>query len=156
MRSADELIDPPRAVDSPLDRLLERYDPSVFDVGRGQARIRIEGAAPDPRDVLIEDGTVRAVPSNGHPDAELIANRKTWEAIANDIRDGMSAFRQGRLRVRRDLHLGVGFLAATAPTGGPGRLRIRSVSTPIGRISTMEAGAGEPVILIHGLGATKA
>ena len=156
MRSADELIDPPGEVDSPLDRLLERYDPSVFDVGRGQARIRIEGAAPDPRDVLIEDGTVRAVPSNGHPDAELIADRKTWEAIANDIRDGMSAFRQGRLRVRRDLHLGVGFLAATAPTGGPGRLRIRSVSTPIGRISTMEAGAGEPVILIHGLGATKA
>ena len=156
MRSADELIDPPGEVDSPLDRLLERYDPSVFDVGRGQARIRIEGAAPDPRDVLIEDGTVRAVPSNGHPDAELIANRKTWEAIANDIRDGMSAFRQGRLRVRRDLHLGVGFLAATAPTGGPGRLRIRSVSTPIGRISTMEAGEGEPVILVHGLGATKA
>jgi len=156
MRSADELIDPPGEVDSPLDRLLERYDPSVFDVGRGQARIRIEGAGPDPRDVLIGDGTVRAVPSNGHPDAELIADRKTWEAIANDVRDGMSAFRRGRLQVRRDLHLGVGFLAATAPPGGPGRLRIRSVNTPVGRISTMEAGEGEPVILVHGLGATKA
>jgi pimeloyl-ACP methyl ester carboxylesterase len=156
MRSADDLIDPPGEVESPLDRLLERYDPSVFDVGRRQARIRIEGAALDPQDVVLEDGTVRAVPSNGHPDAELIADLETWEAIANDIRDGMTAFRRGRLRVRRDLHLGVGFLAATAPPGGPGRLRIRSVNTPMGRISTMEAGDGEPVILIHGLGATKA
>jgi pimeloyl-ACP methyl ester carboxylesterase len=68
----------------------------------------------------------------------------------------MAAFRAGRLRVRRDLHLGVGFLAATAPPGGSGRLRIRSVKTAAGSLSTMEAGAGEPVIMLHGLGATKA
>jgi pimeloyl-ACP methyl ester carboxylesterase len=156
MRSADNLIDPPGEVDSPLDRLLGRYDPSMFDVGRGHARIRIEGATTDPRDVVIEDGTARAVAPNGHADAELIADRETWEAMASDLRDGMAAFRAGRLRVRRDLHLGVGFLAATAPPGGPGRLRVRRVDTPIGRISTMEAGEGDPVILLHGLGATKA
>jgi pimeloyl-ACP methyl ester carboxylesterase len=58
--------------------------------------------------------------------------------------------------VRRDLHLGVGFLAATAPPTGPGRLKLRSVQTAEGEISTMEAGSGEPVVLLHGLGATKA
>jgi pimeloyl-ACP methyl ester carboxylesterase len=119
-------------------------------------RIRIQGATPDPREVLIEDGTPRAVAPSGHPDAELIADLETWESIAGDIRDGMTAVRKGKLRVRRDLHLGVGFLAATAPPGAPAPLRIRSVTTQMGRISTMEAGAGEPVILIHGLGATKA
>lgn len=141
---------------SPLDRLIDRFDASVFDVGRPLARLRIEGAGDEARVVVIEDGAARVVPTNGRVDAELSADPETWEAIADDLRDGMAAFRSGRLRVRRDLHLGVGFLAATAPPGGPGRLRIRTVSTAAGPISTMEAGAGEPVILVHGLGATKA
>jgi pimeloyl-ACP methyl ester carboxylesterase len=156
MRCAEDLIDRPEEVGSPLDRLIERYDASVFDVGRHQARVRIIGATPDPRDVVLQDGSARIHPANGPPDAELSADLETWEAIAEDIRDGMAAFRAGKLHVRRDLHLGVGFLAATAPPTGPGRLRVRSVGTTIGRISTMEAGQGDPVILIHGLGATKA
>jgi pimeloyl-ACP methyl ester carboxylesterase len=65
----------------------------------------------------------------------------------------MDAFRSGRLRVRHDLHLGIGFLAATS--GGSG-LRFASVPTRAGAISTVEAGAGDAVILLHGLGATKA
>jgi pimeloyl-ACP methyl ester carboxylesterase len=68
----------------------------------------------------------------------------------------MAAFRAGRLRVRRDLHLGVGFLAATAGPGETGQLRLRAIGTSAGSLSTMDAGTGEPVILIHGLGATKA
>jgi len=70
--------------------------------------------------------------------------------------DGVEAFRRGRLKIKRDLHLGVGFLAATAlPLGeGEGRLRIRRVDTAAGRLSTIEAGTGEPVLRLHGLGAT--
>jgi pimeloyl-ACP methyl ester carboxylesterase len=139
-----------------LEQLVDRFDPEVFDVGRPEARIRVQGAAPEPRDVILEDGRARVEPSSGDPDAELIADEETWSAVAHDLRDGMAAFRSGRLRVRRDLHLGVGFLAATAPRGGPGRLRIRSVSTAAGSLSTLEAGSGDAVILIHGLGATKA
>ncbi len=141
---------------SALEQLVDRFDTEVFDVGRPEARIRIEGAAPEPQDVVLEDGRARVEPSSERPDAELIADAETWSAVANDVRDGMAAFRSGRLRVRRDLHLGVGFLAATAPPGGPGRLRIRSVCTAAGSLSTLEAGTGDPVILIHGLGATKA
>lgn len=139
-----------------LERLVERYDAELFDVGRPDARLRIEGFGPEPRDVVIEDGSARLEPANGDPDAELIADQETWEALVDDLRDGMVAFRSGRLRVRRDLHLGVGFLAATASTGGAGQLRLRTVETSAGAISTMDAGTGEPVILIHGLGATKA
>jgi pimeloyl-ACP methyl ester carboxylesterase len=68
----------------------------------------------------------------------------------------MTAFRRGQLKIRRDLHLGVGFLAATALPQGPGRLRLRQIKTAAGSLSTIEAGSGEPVILVHGLGATKA
>lgn len=139
---------------SPLEQLVDRFDPEVFDVGRREARIRLAGTS-DPRDVVIADGEARLEAASGEPDAELVADDATWEAVANDVRDGMAAFRSGRLRVRRDLHLGVGFLAATAD-GGEGRLRIRAVPTRAGRISTLDAGSGDPVILIHGLGATKA
>lgn len=139
---------------SPLEQLVDRFDANVFDVGRAQARIRIAGENDEPRDVVLEDGHPRVVSSDGHVDAELIADRETWEAIARHLRDGMAAFRAGRLRIRRDLQLGVGFLAATAPPGGEGRLLIRSVQTAAGSISTMQAGVGEPVILIHGLGGT--
>jgi pimeloyl-ACP methyl ester carboxylesterase len=142
---------------SPLQPLVDRFDASVFDVGRRQARIRLEGEGVDSCDVVIERGQPRAVPtSNSDADSVLTADRATWEAIAGDIRDGMAAFRAGRLRIRRDLHLGVGFLAATAPPTGEGRLRIRRVDTTVGKICTMEAGGGEPVLLLHGLGATKA
>jgi pimeloyl-ACP methyl ester carboxylesterase len=145
-----------QVIASPLDRLVERFDPLVFDVGRRRARLRIEGAGPEPRDVLIEDGQAVVVEPGGRADAELRADRKTWEAIADDLRDGMAAFRTGRLRVRRDLNLGVGFLAATAPSGGPARLRFQTVETAAGPLSTMQAGTGDPVIMVHGLGATKA
>jgi pimeloyl-ACP methyl ester carboxylesterase len=68
----------------------------------------------------------------------------------------MNAFRRGRLRIRRNLHLGVGFLAATAPDTGPGRLRFRRVQTAMGAFSILEAGTGKPVVMLHGLGGTKA
>lgn len=135
---------------------MARYDPALFDLGRPEARLRIEGCGPHPVDVVIEDSRARIEPARGHPDAELAADEETWETIATDLREGMAAFRSGRLRVRRDLHLGVGFLAATTGAAEPGQLRIRTVRTAAGSISTMEAGSGEPAILIHGLGATKA
>lgn len=139
-----------------LEQLVDRYDPELFDVGRPQARLRIEGFGPQARDVVLENGAARVEAARGQPDAELIADEETWHALVEDLRGGMEAFRSGRLRVRRDLHLGVGFLAATAANGEAGQLRVRSVRTAAGSLSTMEAGGGEPVILVHGLGATKA
>ena len=145
-----------RSGKSPIEQLVDRYDPALFDVGRRQARLRIEGCGPEPRDVVLEDGRARIEPSRGHADAELMADEETWTTIATDLREGMAAFRAGRLRIRRDLHLGVGFLAATAGAAESGQLRIGTVRTSGGSLSTMHAGTGEPVILIHGLGATKA
>jgi pimeloyl-ACP methyl ester carboxylesterase len=137
-----------------LHGLVERFDPFVFDVGRPLVRIRVEDG--ERHDVVIEDGAARVERARGNADAVLSANAKTWREIAEDVRSGMAAFREGRLRIRRDLHLGVGFLAATALPQGDWRLRIRGVETAAGTLSTIEAGAGAPVVLLHGLGATKA
>ena len=137
-----------------LERLLERYDAEVFDVGPRSARLRILGAGDEPFDVVLDGGRApRVTSTSGRADAVLDADAATWKRLERDARSGMEAFRSGRLRVRRDLHLGIGFLAATS--GGTG-LRFASVPTRAGPISTVEAGAGDAVILLHGLGGTKA
>ncbi|HEY2258532.1 MAG TPA: alpha/beta fold hydrolase [Solirubrobacteraceae bacterium] len=139
-----------------LRELIDRYDPEVFELGRSQARIRLAGAARDASDVLLDGQGARLVAAENEerPDALLSADPQTWSEIVSDVRGGMSAYRSGRLRVRHDLHLGVGFLAATAPPG-EGRLRLRTIKTARGPLSITEAGAGEPVVMLHGLGATK-
>ncbi len=68
----------------------------------------------------------------------------------------MDAFRARRLSVRRNLNLGIGFLAASSGSTEPGRLEIRHVRTRDGAISTFQAGIGDPLIAVHGLGGTKA
>ena len=137
-----------------LAELVGRYDPCAFEPGREHARIRLLGAADRAWDVVIRGGRTRLVAAEGEPDAVLQADAGTWGAIAEDVRGGMDAFRAGRLSVRRDLHLGIGFLAATAPPTEHG-LRIRRVRTRVGWVSLTEAGSGEACLLMHGLGATK-
>jgi pimeloyl-ACP methyl ester carboxylesterase len=138
-----------------LRRLVERFDATAFYAPAGRARIRLE-AEGDAWEAQI-DGTARlaAAPARGRPDAVLAADAATWRRIADDVRGGMDAFRAGRLIVRHDLNLGIGFLAATSGMTGPERLRFSAVKTASGTISIITAGAGDPVILIHGLGATK-
>ena len=152
VRTAERSNDDPSG--TALHGLVERFDPSVFDVGRPLVRIRVEDGGR--HDVVIEDGAARVERARGNADAVLSADAETWREIAEDVRSGMAAFREGRLRIRHDLHLGVGFLAATALPQGDWRLRIRGIKTAAGTLSTIEAGAGAPVVLLHGLGATKA
>jgi pimeloyl-ACP methyl ester carboxylesterase len=138
-----------------LERLVERFDASIFDLGRRRARIRVLAGEQPVGDVLIEYGQARLDASEGRrADAILSANASAWQIAERD--GGLSAFRAGHIRIRHDLHLGVGFLAATVPSCARSGLRIHHVRTAIGRISVAEAGQGDPAILIHGLGATKA
>jgi len=143
---------PPR----PLRALIERFDEDVFQPTGGHARVRLLVLDGEDWDAVIDPSGARLEPASGSPDATLGAHARTWRAIAGDVRGGMDAFRSGRLNVRRNLHVGIGFLAATGDLRGPGRLRFRMRSTRRGRLSTIEAGSGPPLVAIHGLGATKA
>jgi len=138
--------------------LMDRFDPHVIDVPGGSARIRLEISDEEPWDVLLRGAHAWLEPplEQMEPDALLSADGATWKSVARDLRGGMDAFRRGRLRVRTNLHLGVGLLAATSGITEPGRLRFESIDTNVGRLSTMQAGAGPPVVALHGLGGTKA
>jgi pimeloyl-ACP methyl ester carboxylesterase len=146
-----------RAAPPPLAALAGRYDPSVIDVRGGRARIRLSVEALGSWDFLVDgaDGELEPAAEEVEPDALLLADAGTWQRIAHDVRGGMDAYRERRLRVRRNLHLGVGFLAATSAITGPGRLRFSSVRTPRASISILTAGVGEPIVCLHGLGGTK-
>jgi pimeloyl-ACP methyl ester carboxylesterase len=135
--------------------LVARYDRAVFEPQGGGARIRLAVVGNDPWDVLLVRGAARLERAGGAADATLTADSETWATIADQLGGGMRAFRSGRLAVRRNLHVGVGFLAGTSGGRGPGRLRFRTVLTRRSRLSTLEAGVGPPVLAIHGLGATK-
>jgi pimeloyl-ACP methyl ester carboxylesterase len=140
-----------------LGALIERFDRDAFDMPRGRARVRlgIPGHGAWDLEAQRSRHRVREASNGNEPDAELTADLATWERVATDLRGGMKAYRAGRLQVRRNLHLGVGFLAATNATDEPGQLRFRTLDTDCGRVSTFEAGTGKPIVLLHGLGATK-
>jgi pimeloyl-ACP methyl ester carboxylesterase len=136
--------------------LVERFDPDAIDVPGGAARIRLE-VADEAWDAVVDGGRLSLGPASGEPAAVLSADPSTWRAIATDVRAGMSAFARRRLRVRRSLHLGVGFLAATTGSSAPERLRFDALEIPsAGRISILSAGRGETLLCLDGLGGTKA
>jgi pimeloyl-ACP methyl ester carboxylesterase len=145
-----------RAAPAPLRTLVERFDPDVIDVPGGRARIQLVVADQGAWDVVLSGGRLRLRAGEAEPDAELTADAATWGRIAKDVRGGLRAFREGRLTVRRNLHLGIGFLAATSGMTDPRRLKFDSVNTGAGRLSVLAAGEGETVLCIHGLGGTKA
>ncbi|MGA8218572.1 MAG: alpha/beta fold hydrolase [Solirubrobacterales bacterium] len=154
---AEERLTPESRPPTGLTALIDRFDPDVIDVPSGSARIRLAVDGEGEWDAVIDDDAIELEPAiERQPDALLSADWATWEEIARDVRGGMVAFREGRLSVRQNLHLGIGFLAATSAIADERRLRFEAVRTRLGRISTLSAGEGDPVICVHGLGATKA
>lgn len=138
-----------------LAALLERYDESCFTAPRRAQRLRVVSGS-SAHDVVLGPHGVRVEPSSGRSDAELRADAVTWQRIARDVRGGMDAYRERRLQVQGNLHLAVGFLAATAGSHDEGRLRVLMLPTSMGEMAVQVAGSGPPVLMLHGLGGTKA
>src|SRR5215218_8382106 len=137
--------EPPAGIAS----LAQRFDPDVIDVPGGRALVRLHVRGGDEWDARINGRRLRVVPArnNGEPDATIAADPATWRKVTQDVRGGMTAFQQGRLRMRGSLHLGVGFLVATSGSSDPGRLSFETVRTDSGRISIVSAGVGPETVL---------
>jgi pimeloyl-ACP methyl ester carboxylesterase len=140
-----------------LQALVDRFDRGAFDMPKGRARVRL-CVDDDAWDLEVKRGRHRFIEARNdrEADAEIRADATTWTRAASDLQGGMAAFRAGRLTIRKNLHLGVGFLAATSGSDRPDALRFKTIDTELGRVSTMTAGTGKPVVMLHGLGATKA
>jgi pimeloyl-ACP methyl ester carboxylesterase len=135
--------------------LVNRYDPAVLSApGR---RLRVELRAPEQGawEVVLDDAAATVASSSGRPDATIAADPATWERVATSAGQALAAYLAGRLSVRRNLHVGVGFLAATSGSTGAARMRFRCVAARNARLSTVEAGEGLLVLAVHGLGGTK-
>jgi pimeloyl-ACP methyl ester carboxylesterase len=141
-----------------LTALVERFDRDRFDMPDERARVRLTVNGKGAWDVEVQPTRhrLRAARQGNDPDAEIKADAATWNLVARELRGGMEAFRSGRLVVRRNLHLGVGFLAASSGVDEPGALTFKTVKTAAGRVATMSAGEGRTIVMLHGLGATKA
>src|SRR4051794_39850937 len=141
-----------------LRELVDRYDAEVIDLPAEPVRIRLEVEDLGAWDAVLRGRSIRLEPAKKdlEPDAMLAADSGAWRRIASDVRGGMETFRAGRLSIRRNLHLGVGFLAATSGNQQPGRLTFKTLRSKRSRISIVEAGVGEPILCLHGLGGTKA
>ena len=101
---------------------------------------------------------VRAGVTGRRPDVVIGTDAQTWLALRRGDLSGIEAFSQRRLYARGDLDLAVGFEGMfRLPNGRPPLLRIHDVELgQRGRISTLTMGEGPDVLLLHGLGATKA
>ena len=136
-------------------RLLERLAPDDLDLHDVEARLRLSVKDAGEVDVLLDAEGGRIADPRGRPDALLRADAATWDQVATDLRSGLAAFGRGHLEIRLNVHLGVNFLAATSGSRDEGRLRFETLETSRGPISTLQAGVGEPLLMLHGLGGTK-
>jgi pimeloyl-ACP methyl ester carboxylesterase len=133
--------------------LAERYDASAVDPPLA-ARVRLV-AGDEAHDALVDASGARIVAAGGdRPDAVITGPPSAWQRAANG-HGGLAALGDG-IRMRHNLHVATGFLAATAGHAGAGRLRLETVDTCHGPIATAQAGQGPVLVAVHGLGGTKA
>jgi len=100
---------------------------------------------------------VRKGLSSRKPDVVIGTDAETWLQLREGEFSGLEAFSQRRLYARGNLDLAVGFEGLfRLPNGREPMLRIHDVHAGRTRISTLTMGEGRDVLLIHGLGATKA
>src|SRR5437764_8859302 len=104
--------------------------------------------------VCIETKIVTAASSNTTM-LSLPVDEQPWWTLSDVLCGSRDAYHRNRLQIPKNLHLGVGFLAATSGTKDAGRLEFHRVKTRRCHISYLQAGTGDPVVCIHGLGGTK-
>jgi pimeloyl-ACP methyl ester carboxylesterase len=141
-------------------RLLNQL-PGRFVAGRvhsaGRWRFRLGRAT---RDVVVTQAGVSVEMPSGNPDAEIETDHDTWRAIDAGEKSGVEAFVERKLKVRGSIERALQFEPMfERPDAGGMRYTIEEV--PIGRrlhMSALIAGSdeAEPLLLMHGLGATKA
>jgi pimeloyl-ACP methyl ester carboxylesterase len=100
---------------------------------------------------------VRKGATRRKPDVTLSTDAETWTRLREGELSGVEAFQRRQLSVRGNLDYAVGFEGMFRRAGGrPPLLRIRDV--PVGRhkVSTLTMGTGPDILLLHGLGGTRA
>jgi pimeloyl-ACP methyl ester carboxylesterase len=100
---------------------------------------------------------VRRGGTRREPDVTISTDAATWLRLRAGDLSGIEAFSQRLLSARGNLDLAVAFEGLfRLPNGREPLQRVHDVRVGRQRISTLTMGEGRDVLLIHGLGATKA
>jgi pimeloyl-ACP methyl ester carboxylesterase len=100
---------------------------------------------------------VRNGGSRRKPDVVITTDSDTWIRLRRGEFSGIEAFQRRLLDVRGNLDHAIAFEGMfRLPGGRPPLLQIREVPVGRHRISTMTMGSGRDVLLLHGLGGTRA
>ncbi|MFL5823208.1 MAG: alpha/beta fold hydrolase [Solirubrobacteraceae bacterium] len=100
---------------------------------------------------------VRNGASRNAPDVTLTTDSDTWMRLRAGEFSGIEAFQRRLLGVRGNLDHAVAFEGLfRLPGGRPPLLQIHDIPVGRHRISTLTMGTGPDVLLIHGLGGTRA
>ena len=137
-----------------IETLAERFLPPLEPL---KARFRIN-VANVTRDVVVDRDRCRVEEPRGEPDVEIVTDALTWREIELGRLSGIEAFGAKRLSIRGSIEKSLHFEPLFKRPSGGFKYSLERVETPGGRISTLVAGDpnAEPLVLIHGLGATKA
>jgi pimeloyl-ACP methyl ester carboxylesterase len=104
------------------------------------------------RSALVRKGCTRR-----DPDVTLSTTSDTWLALREGRFSGIDAFGRRLLSVRGNLDCAIAFEGMfRLPGGRPPLLRVHDVHVGRQRISTLTMGHGPDVLLLHGLGGTRA
>lgn len=91
------------------------------------------------------------------PDVTLSTDAATWLALREGKLSGLEAYQQRRLAVRGNLDLSIAFEGLfRLPNGRPPLQQISEVRVGRHCVSTLTMGSGPDVLLLHGLGGTRA
>jgi pimeloyl-ACP methyl ester carboxylesterase len=147
-----ELLSPEDRIVRGLERRLDasplaegEHATVVFDAGRTVWTVVIDG----PR--------MHLVPGRAPTWTTLVrADAATLASMLDGTTSGVEAFLDGRLAMRGNLALGLRLDGADVPERPRAFPRARTVRAFDVDAFTLDAGAGPPVVLLHGLGATNA
>ena len=141
-----------------LERLLRRQAAGALVPPDLEATLAIDGARNGGWTVRIGSGRMEV--ESGLPERSTVrvtGDARTVSEVFRGDRSGVEAFLLGQLRVRGNLALALRLDSMLNPDHPPARWpRWRTVLAAGIRTAYLEAGEGEPVILLHGLGATNA
>lgn len=105
-----------------------------------------------PQAARVCKGTTRR-----RPDVTISTDAATWLALREGTLSGVEAFGQRRLGVRGNLDHAIALEGRfRLHNGRPPLLHMSNVTVGRHRISNLTMGQGHPVLLIHGLGGTRA
>jgi pimeloyl-ACP methyl ester carboxylesterase len=100
---------------------------------------------------------VRKGVTRREPDVTMTTDSETWIGLRDGEFSGIDAFQRRLLSVHGNLDYAMAFEGMfRLPNGRPPLLRIRDIPVGRHRVSTLTMGDGPDVMLLHGLGATRA